>query len=169
MCPRPDLHPLAVEDVLYARRTSLSKADYYSSHLFISTLCHSVKSSHVAGSYDSGVYAGVPNTFSPMPTFTAEDRDCLPQPATTPEPKKSEEHWSRHFSGSHQPDKHTKEEVESEPDADDGVNWISDGVSGTSAEEKQAIGAEQADYYHNEVRHPISISRTNCAWLTITL
>lgn len=157
---RADLHPLAVEDVLYARRTSLSKADYYSAHLFISTLCHSVKNSHATGSFDfqgepTGKI-GIPATLSPEPTLRVEDQDRLPQPATSSASRKvsSEERpsWLSRF-GSRQLNKPAKnEEAESETDVDDGVSWIADSVWGTSNEEKrEVIGVEQADYLHREV------------------
>jgi Mg2+ and Co2+ transporter CorA len=37
---RYNLHPLAIEDVLHARRNARSKADYYTRHLFIHVLTH---------------------------------------------------------------------------------------------------------------------------------
>jgi hypothetical protein len=155
-CSRADLHPLAVEDVLYARRTSLSKADYYSAHLFISTLCHSVKNSHATGSFDlGGGLTGVPGTLSPEPTLSAEGR--LPQPATASISGKasSEDRPHRLLNrfGSRQSNKPAEnEEAESERDVGDGVRWITDSVFGTGNEEKsERIGADQADYLHNEV------------------
>jgi hypothetical protein len=36
----PDIHPLALEDILHKSNHSRSKADYYTQHLFISILCH---------------------------------------------------------------------------------------------------------------------------------
>ena len=162
ICRSQDLHPLAVEDVLIARRTSLSKADYYAAHLFISTLCHSVKNSHAAGSFDLGGHStDAPSTFSPVPTISAGDRDRLPQPATSSELKKmsSEERsrWiPRRFSRSRQPNEERKtEETDSETHPDDGVSWILDNVLETGEEEKdQVVGAEEATYLHNEVRLP---------------
>ncbi|KDQ58806.1 hypothetical protein JAAARDRAFT_193325 [Jaapia argillacea MUCL 33604] len=38
-----DLHPLAVEDILHQRGHVSSKADYYSQHLFLRILCHSIR------------------------------------------------------------------------------------------------------------------------------
>jgi Mg2+ and Co2+ transporter CorA len=37
-----DLHPLALEDVLHQRDQNRSKADYYSKHLFLRVLCHTL-------------------------------------------------------------------------------------------------------------------------------
>jgi len=37
-----DLHPLSLEDILHRRGHIRSKADYYSKHLFIRVLCHSL-------------------------------------------------------------------------------------------------------------------------------
>ncbi|KAJ7762348.1 hypothetical protein DFH07DRAFT_814031 [Mycena maculata] len=37
-----DLHPLALEDVLHMRPDNLSKADYFTQHLFLRILCHDV-------------------------------------------------------------------------------------------------------------------------------
>jgi Mg2+ and Co2+ transporter CorA len=37
-----DLHPLSLEDVIHARQTAQSKADYYTRHLFLSILSHSL-------------------------------------------------------------------------------------------------------------------------------
>ena len=38
----PDLHSLALEDILHERGHNHSKADYYPGHLFIRVLCHTV-------------------------------------------------------------------------------------------------------------------------------
>ena len=38
----PDMHPLALEDVLHQRVHTRSKADYYQKHLFIRLLCHTL-------------------------------------------------------------------------------------------------------------------------------
>lgn len=38
----PDLHPLSIEDVLHRRGYFRSKADYFSKHLFLRVLCHSL-------------------------------------------------------------------------------------------------------------------------------
>ncbi|KAJ7773670.1 hypothetical protein DFH07DRAFT_1057199 [Mycena maculata] len=37
-----DIHPLALEDVLHMRPDNLSKADYFTQHLFLRILCHNV-------------------------------------------------------------------------------------------------------------------------------
>ncbi|KAJ7784829.1 hypothetical protein DFH07DRAFT_64 [Mycena maculata] len=37
-----DLHPLALEDILHMRPDNLSKADYFTQHLFLRILCHDV-------------------------------------------------------------------------------------------------------------------------------
>ncbi|KAJ7608799.1 hypothetical protein FB45DRAFT_945952 [Roridomyces roridus] len=55
---RHDLHPLALEDVLSLREDNLSKADYFTQHLFLRILCHEV------------VDESSPNTVPP--TFTDE-------------------------------------------------------------------------------------------------
>jgi hypothetical protein len=43
-----DIHPLALEDILHQPRSGLlSKVDYYSKHLFLRVLCHTLsKSTH---------------------------------------------------------------------------------------------------------------------------
>ncbi|KAG8947734.1 hypothetical protein FRC04_010508 [Tulasnella sp. 424] len=38
-----EIHPLAIEDILHGRQTYSSRADYYSKHLFIRMLCHTLK------------------------------------------------------------------------------------------------------------------------------
>lgn len=49
-----DLHPLALEDVLHKRGHTRSKTDYYSQHLFIHVLSHTLASSSSPNSYTPG-------------------------------------------------------------------------------------------------------------------
>lgn len=39
---RYDLHPLSLEDVLHGRKNARSKADYYTKHLFVHVLAHTL-------------------------------------------------------------------------------------------------------------------------------
>lgn len=118
-----------------------------------------MKNPHATGSFDLGGHStDAPNTFSPVPTISAGDRDRLPQPATASELKKASSkersRWiPRRFSRSRQLNEERKtEETDSDKYADDGVSWILDSVSETGEEEKrQVIGTEQANYLHNEV------------------
>jgi hypothetical protein len=60
-----DLHPLALEDILHARKQNRSKADYYSKHLFLQILCHELKD--VDEDEDSQTLTGMPLSSSPEP------------------------------------------------------------------------------------------------------
>ncbi|KAF8336572.1 uncharacterized protein EI90DRAFT_3169918, partial [Cantharellus anzutake] len=83
-----DLHPLSVEDVLHTRRTTLSKADYYVKHLFISTLCHTLGEKnhgrkdkhHHHPLQDNGVIVDDKITSSRIPSNSrGVPQACLPQ------------------------------------------------------------------------------------------
>lgn len=62
-----DLHPLALEDVLHKRGHARSKADYYSKHLFIHVLSHTLASSSQSEE-----------------TFISEDENLLPPRSSSP-------------------------------------------------------------------------------------
>ncbi|KAG1742775.1 uncharacterized protein EDB91DRAFT_297885 [Suillus paluster] len=64
-----DLHPLALEDVLHKRGHTRSKTDYYSKHLFIHAVSHTLVSS-----------SSSPNSYIP------EDEDPLPPRSASPGP-----------------------------------------------------------------------------------
>jgi Mg2+ and Co2+ transporter CorA len=58
-----DLHPLSLEDILHRRGYMRSKADYFSRHLFLRVLCHSVDS---AGQTDPEInITTLPRSLSP--------------------------------------------------------------------------------------------------------
>ncbi|KAI0095022.1 hypothetical protein BDY19DRAFT_915920 [Irpex rosettiformis] len=72
---RYDVHPLALEDVLHARKNGRSKADYYSKHLFIRILAHCLGTGDaLAGSPDNSV-TQLPRSASPTPLSDDEDED----------------------------------------------------------------------------------------------
>ncbi|TFY82441.1 hypothetical protein EWM64_g1576 [Hericium alpestre] len=69
-----NLHPLALEDLLQPRGHARSKADYYSQHLFIRALCHTIASGAGSGwpdgaasSASSQTLTGLPRSSSPLP------------------------------------------------------------------------------------------------------
>ncbi|KAG0694044.1 hypothetical protein DFH29DRAFT_1006684 [Suillus ampliporus] len=64
-----DLHPLALEDVLHKRGHARSKTDYYSQHLFIHVLSHTIASS-----------SSSPTSYIP------EDEEPLPPRSSSPSP-----------------------------------------------------------------------------------
>lgn len=64
-----DMHPLAVEDILHCRKNARSKADYYTKHLFLRVLCHTLDEDANA---DADVVQpisalGIPRSSSPGP------------------------------------------------------------------------------------------------------
>ncbi|TFY79352.1 hypothetical protein EWM64_g4661 [Hericium alpestre] len=70
-----NLHPLALEDLLQPRGHARSKADYYSQHLFIRALCHSLASKSSSPSSSSNQASSGSN-----PTLTGLPRSSSPQP-----------------------------------------------------------------------------------------
>ena len=56
-----DLHPLALEDVLHSTSRKRSKVDYYSRHLFLCILCHSL------GQDDEFKPSIIPHTWTNLP------------------------------------------------------------------------------------------------------
>lgn len=74
-----ELHPLALEDLFHARKGTRSKADYFSTQLFLRILCHElgdpadIITDAVAGSTLVGV--DIPRSSSPLP-FTEDDKDA---------------------------------------------------------------------------------------------
>ncbi|KAI0684676.1 hypothetical protein BC835DRAFT_1388556 [Cytidiella melzeri] len=73
---RYDMHPLAVEDLLHARKNGRSKADYYPKHLFLRILCHTLGASdkHGANGHDS--LTELPRSSSPIP-MSEDDGDDM--------------------------------------------------------------------------------------------
>ncbi|KAF8328271.1 uncharacterized protein EI90DRAFT_1620505 [Cantharellus anzutake] len=128
-----DLHPLSVEDVLHTRRTTLSKADYYVKHLFISTLCHTLgeskkhKDSDAEGPddepkeknhgrkdnhhhhplQDNGVIVDDKITSSRIPSTSRGGSSSLPPPATAENRKSKSWHWFNSKSSTPKPSKRT--------------------------------------------------------------
>ncbi|KAG8941457.1 hypothetical protein FRC03_004503 [Tulasnella sp. 419] len=76
-----NLHPLAIEDVLHGRITSRSKADYYSKHLFIRLISHTLRedspASSVQVSRPSGTFT-VPRAESPVDDFKTQNGSEAP-------------------------------------------------------------------------------------------
>ena len=74
-----DMHPLALEDVLHQRGHARSKADYFSKHLFLRVLCHTLGSGptsteHLRGALfsqasvsSSRTFTNLPRSSSPLP------------------------------------------------------------------------------------------------------
>lgn len=61
-----DLHPLALEDIFYARKQHRSKADYYPKHLFLQVLCHELKDVDEEDEHNEAL-TGIPLSSSPEP------------------------------------------------------------------------------------------------------
>ncbi|KAG8846753.1 hypothetical protein FRB96_001778 [Tulasnella sp. 330] len=73
---RYNIHPLAIEDMLHSHQTYSSKADYYSKHLFIRLLCHTLAEDQHPPPIDgsgSGIHIvpPTPTTYTNDPNFTA--------------------------------------------------------------------------------------------------
>ncbi|KDQ62923.1 hypothetical protein JAAARDRAFT_53142 [Jaapia argillacea MUCL 33604] len=68
-----DLHPLALEDVLHQRGHARSKADYYSKHLFLRVLCHTLAPSEA--SVAASTYTDLPRSASPDPMQNSLEDD----------------------------------------------------------------------------------------------
>lgn len=70
-----ELHPLSVEGILQGRHTTLSKADYYVRHLFITTLCHTLRPDS-----EGDVGEDVEPTVSGQPILPSEDMETQQMP-----------------------------------------------------------------------------------------
>lgn len=72
----PDMHPLALEDLLHVRNAARSKADYYQRHLFLRVLCHTLQSDDAASqdTPDNSV-THLPRSSSPIPIDDDEDEE----------------------------------------------------------------------------------------------
>lgn len=66
----PDMHPLALEDLLHQRGHARSKSDYYPQHLFLRVLCHSLSNEDDSGGPS---ISHLPRSESPSPM--GEDSD----------------------------------------------------------------------------------------------
>lgn len=144
---------------MHARRTPLSKADYYTSHLFISTLCHAIEDSHAEGAFDRHaegatyppVLEGRRSTVSPRPTIDPKDSADPSQFASSSQTVTSvhDEHpnWlARHIS---RPEGDL-EATHASP-ADDGVGWIIDSITGSEKDSKRDDPTVDSDLLHREV------------------
>ncbi|KAJ3552967.1 hypothetical protein NM688_g3872 [Phlebia brevispora] len=69
-----DMHPLALEDVLHFRKNARSKADYYSKHLFLRVLCHTLCSDEeFIESTPNSSFTSLPRSSSPVPMELDEE------------------------------------------------------------------------------------------------
>lgn len=119
-----------MEDVFHARQTSQSKADYYTNHLFISALCHTLrpdrkKHEETAADDPHSTYLQQ-RTSSPIPT-----NDRLPRPVTSPRDAESKQTWlhrrfSRKQTGKFGDDK--EDDADDEESDDDGIDWIRESI-----------------------------------------
>ena len=66
------MHPLALEDIFYARKQHRSKADYYPKHLFLQVLCHELKDVD-EDDEPSQALIGIPLSSSPEPMSEDEN------------------------------------------------------------------------------------------------
>jgi hypothetical protein len=155
-----DLHPLAIEDVLNSPQISISKADYYSKHLFISALLHKVENPASPNmsilSADSSrpeeaptLIPGstMPLTATPGCMAYSHSMSELPQPATASKSDGVRPNWLRsRFSGrvkDSKPiisDSHFQHDEVPPPDntGDDSVNWISGSIEVSEGNEEAA-------------------------------
>lgn len=72
-----DIHPLALEDVLHNRGHARSKADYYTKHLFLRLLCHTLAGEDEAstGGTPPGSVTNLPRSNSPIPMDEDEEEE----------------------------------------------------------------------------------------------
>lgn len=76
-----EIHPLAIEDMLHGRQTYSSKADYYTKHLFIRMLCHTLKddddiSPNVKPQHAPRATSASTSSATPPPTYTSRPTDA---------------------------------------------------------------------------------------------
>jgi hypothetical protein len=68
-----ELHPLALEDVLHATPSKRSKVDYYTKHLFLRILCHSVPRDGEVTLINAPVFDLHPHTTTDFPRSDSPD------------------------------------------------------------------------------------------------
>lgn len=73
----PDFHPLSIEDMLHNHQTYSSKADYYSKHLFIRLLCHTLADDQHSRPIHAPTGSGI-NAVPPTPTYTSHPNFTAP-------------------------------------------------------------------------------------------
>ncbi|KAI0348334.1 hypothetical protein BDW22DRAFT_1350517 [Trametopsis cervina] len=77
---RYEMHPLAVEDLLHARKNARSKADYYQKHLFLRILSHTLSTEESHGNdTPSNSITHLPRSSSPTPLDDDDDVDSWEQ------------------------------------------------------------------------------------------
>ena len=70
---RLELHPLALEDVLHTTAHKRSKVDYYTKHLFIRVLCHSLARDGEFTLLSTPVYDTHPTPITALPRSSSPD------------------------------------------------------------------------------------------------
>jgi hypothetical protein len=70
-----DMHPLAIEDLIHARKNARSKADYYPQHLFLRILCHSLAKGDTPAESPNSSVTRLPRSASPTPLSDDDDED----------------------------------------------------------------------------------------------
>ena len=70
------MHPLAIEDLLHARRAARSKADYYQKHLFLRILCHTLTPEEETATPDGSV-TQLPRSSSPEHYDDSDNEDSI--------------------------------------------------------------------------------------------
>lgn len=136
----------------------MSKADYYTHHLFISTLSHTVQDPSTANtvdpSYPPTILPGItkPISESPKTTMYSHSTSELPPPATAASQNSSDPrpNWLRAHLSSRQkaPDAEghiQRDEAPPEPDDDSGINWIFESIEGPEANGKLMRDDEPKD------------------------
>jgi hypothetical protein len=68
-----ELHPLALEDVIHATASKRSKVDYYTKHLFLRILCHSVAKDGEFTLMNAPVFDLHPRTMTDLPRSASPD------------------------------------------------------------------------------------------------
>lgn len=125
----------------------MSKADYYSHHLFISTLCHTVQDPLTANtvdpSYPPSIIPGItkPISESPKTTMYSHSTSELPPPATAANSNNTSDprpNWLRAHLSSRQKAPGVEGHIQNdepppEPDNDSGINWIFESIEGPEA------------------------------------
>lgn len=81
-----DMHPLALEDLLHQRAQAKSKADYFTHHLFLRVLCHTIGDSSPSVGLSTLPQSSAAPTMSSAKTLTDLPRSSSPVPLDSEKP-----------------------------------------------------------------------------------
>lgn len=167
---RQGLHELSLEDVLHSRKTTLSKADYYVKHLFISMLCHSLRPSkedeHSPHPSPRSSTSDVTDTTAVFPdrARATSPTPHLPEPVTTKHHPQNEPHpgWlkRRLTSQSNNHHHHLPPHPHEVYNSQDDIEWTHEGQENSSQQNLLEVVDESGEVHKRPAKRPINVRRS---------